>query len=139
MRRSTGRPKLKLVRASKDHAVFKDGIAKLGVPTVYYVLCLVQRWPKLDWATIGRRLRTTRIALEISEQEAADGFGVSLMTYRGYEAGRTQRGAGFASFARRYEVSIDWLMDGQAAGIGRHLAEDAKGKVAILPALGGQT
>jgi transcriptional regulator with XRE-family HTH domain len=37
--------------------------------------------------TFGHRLRVTRIAFGISEQEVADILGVSLPTYRKYERG----------------------------------------------------
>jgi transcriptional regulator with XRE-family HTH domain len=36
----------------------------------------------------GRRLRVARIALGISEQEAADAHGITLATYRRREAGK---------------------------------------------------
>jgi transcriptional regulator with XRE-family HTH domain len=36
---------------------------------------------------VGRRLRLTRLALEITEQEAAAGARITLRTYRKWEAG----------------------------------------------------
>jgi hypothetical protein len=36
-------------------------------------------------------------------------------------------------FARKYDVSLYWLFDGDASGTGRHFRND---KVAILPAKG---
>ncbi|MGX1107860.1 MULTISPECIES: helix-turn-helix domain-containing protein [Bradyrhizobium] len=87
-----------------------------------------------DWIAAGRRLRVTRLALDISEERAAAGFGVSLRTYRGYEAGRPQRGNWFLGFAREYDVSLDWLLDGDTSGVRNHLAKCSTGRVAILPA-----
>jgi len=74
--------------------------------------------------------------LGISEQEAADAWGRSLQAYRGYEAGRQDRGQGFVDFAEKYRVSIDWMCAGETHGIGPHLAERSPGKVAILPVQG---
>jgi hypothetical protein len=61
---------------------------------------------------------------------------VSLATYRKYEEGHRQRGNGFAEFAFKFDVSLDWIMRGEAAKVGAHLAKRAPGKVAILPARG---
>lgn len=84
------------------------------------------------WHAVARRLRVTRGALGLTEQQGAEAFGVSLLTYRRYEAGRRHRSAGPAiNFARRYDVSLDWLFDGDTDRIGRHLT---RGKIAILPA-----
>jgi transcriptional regulator with XRE-family HTH domain len=88
---------------------------------------------KNEWRAVGQRLRVTRMALGITEQKAAKGFGVSLRTYRGYEAGGRQRSLGpTVKFSRKYDVSLSWLFDGEAALVGRHLAVSAS-KVAILP------
>src|ERR1700677_60526 len=89
-----------------------------------------------EWLAVGHRMRVTRMVLGITEQEAASGFGVSLRTYRGYEAGRRQRSAQPAcKFARQFDVSLDWLLAGEAAMISRHLAVGTA-RVAILPAGG---
>jgi transcriptional regulator with XRE-family HTH domain len=89
-----------------------------------------------DWRAAGHRLRVTRIALGITERQAADAYGVTVRTYRKYEAGQPQRpSCGFVVFANRYQVSLDWLVRGETAAIGRHLAAGAE-KVAILPAAG---
>jgi transcriptional regulator with XRE-family HTH domain len=85
-------------------------------------------------STFGHRLRVTRIALGISEQEVADTLGVSLPTYRKYERGTPMKSAAPAMrFARKYDVNLYWLFDGDASGAGCHLRN---GKVAILPAKG---
>jgi transcriptional regulator with XRE-family HTH domain len=91
---------------------------------------------KLSWRAIGRRLRTARIVLGLTEKQAADVFGVSLRTYRGYEAGHPERGSrGSGRFSHKYKVSIGWIIEGAGRTVGRHLAEDAPGKVAILPVI----
>jgi transcriptional regulator with XRE-family HTH domain len=91
---------------------------------------------RFSWRTVGHRMRLTRIVLGLTAQEAADAYGLTLQTYRKYETGRPQRGTEpTRRFARKYGVSCDWLYDGEWGGIREHLANSAKGKVAILPAL----
>lgn len=64
-------------------------------------------------------------------------MGVTLRTYRRYEAGSPQRGSGpIVAFAGKYDVSLDWLVGGETASIGSHLAKQSQGVVAILPAKG---
>jgi transcriptional regulator with XRE-family HTH domain len=82
----------------------------------------------------GLRLKVARLALGISDVEAAAACGVSLKTYSGYERGLPQRWSITLKFAREFNVSIDWLVLGNAANIGIHLAERSAGPVAILPA-----
>jgi DNA-binding XRE family transcriptional regulator len=69
---------------------------------------------RMSWRAVGNRLRVTRIVLGITEQEAAAGFGVTLKTYRNYEAGRPQRsGRSGRAFARKHNISLDWLYGGE--------------------------
>ena len=88
----------------------------------------------IDWHLVGRRLRVTRLALGITEQEAAAAHGVTLRTYRRWEAGarQTNNPRYLLNFAEKYDVSLDWLLIGEAAGVGSHLAKNAKGKIAIF-------
>jgi hypothetical protein len=75
-------------------------------------------------------------SLGISEQGAAEAFGLSLATYRKYELLGIPKRASTSKllkFARKYELSLDWLLDGDTSGVRRHLT---KGKLAILPAKG---
>ena len=76
----------------------------------------------------GHRLRTTRLALGLSEVEAAADFGVSLRTYRQYEA----RGLPQKRWQRREDEFND-IRWGEAAALGPHLTLRTKGKVTILP------
>jgi transcriptional regulator with XRE-family HTH domain len=59
---------------------------------------------------IAHRMRTVRIILGLSEQQAADEFGIALRTYRRYEEGAAQR---FSSplywFAEKYGLEA-WLL-----------------------------
>ena len=56
----------------------------------------------------GPRMRVTRAALNITEQQAADGYGVTLKTYLGYEAGKqAPRTKPTLKFAELYNVSLD--------------------------------
>jgi transcriptional regulator with XRE-family HTH domain len=86
---------------------------------------------ELDWRAIGQRFRLTRLALGITEKEAADAYGVTVRTYRKYEDGRPQRND-FLGFVEKYDVSIDWLILGDRSRLGKHLSKLSEGKVAVL-------
>jgi hypothetical protein len=91
---------------------------------------------RMNWRAFGRHLKVARIVVGISEQEAACDFGVTIRTYRKYDAGREPRGSQSTSrFARKHGISQDWLLFGEGALIRPHLPKGARGKVAILPAL----
>jgi len=73
------------------------------------------------WRAHGERLRTTRQALKISEQEAATVYGVTLRTYQNWERGCRQGNAmrimdGIKAFALKYNVSCDWIVLGRRHG-----------------------
>jgi DNA-binding XRE family transcriptional regulator len=83
------------------------------------------------WPAVGHRMRLTRFALGITEKEAAAAWGVTLTTYRRYEAGAPQRSSGpTLRFSEVYDVSFDWVICGETARLKRRLT---RGKVAILP------
>jgi len=86
------------------------------------------------WHAFGRRLYVTRLALELGEREAAAACGVSVRSYRRWEAGRPASNSArpVVAFCSRFAVSPDWLLLGQRHLIGRHLRERSRGKVAIL-------
>lgn len=70
-----------------------------------------------DYSGFGRRLRATRIALGLTEEQAAAVAGRSVKTWRKYE--ETGKGRGLRAlllFAERYGVSLDWLICGDAKG-----------------------
>lgn len=82
------------------------------------------------WLAYGHRLRVTRAALGITEHAAAEAHGVTLATYRKWEAGCKQRSVLPAlRFMKMYDVSADWLLGGEATEVRHHLQ---RGKVAIL-------
>jgi transcriptional regulator with XRE-family HTH domain len=93
---------------------------------------------RFSWRLYGHRLRVTRMALGITEKEAADAHGASLKTYRKWENGGPQRqkASALLHFAEKFDVSTDWLVCGETARVGNHLSKHAKGKIAILPAMG---
>ena len=81
----------------------------------------------------GRRLRVTRIALGITEAQAAKVAGRSVDTWRKYEAtGKGHCTKAVVRFAGHYDVSLDWIVCGDPRG----LPQSTKGKVAILPVKG---
>jgi transcriptional regulator with XRE-family HTH domain len=86
---------------------------------------------------LGHRLRVARIALGISEAEAATSAKRSVRTWRKYEeTGRVRGGYPIVAFAGKYDVSLDWLVAGDGAMLRSHLGKNAQGKIAILPAKG---
>jgi transcriptional regulator with XRE-family HTH domain len=80
----------------------------------------------------GRRLRLTRSALGITEVEAAAACLITLRTYRRREAGLPYRRwhLGLVSFAKKYDVSLNWLL----AGSGEMRAAAAKARSAEFAA-----
>lgn len=86
------------------------------------------------WSAYAQRLRLTRLVLGLSEVQAADDHGVSLATYRKWEAGGVQRqSCPGLEFARIHSISLDWLVAGEPAQLGAHLSINRGGKLAILP------
>ena len=83
----------------------------------------------------GRRLRLTRLTLGVTEGEAAAALGITLRTYRRWEARRWPPvSAGpVLAFAEIYDVNIDWLIKGEGFGLKPHLTVRTAGKLAILP------
>ena len=74
--------------------------------------------------------------LGLTELQAASACKVSLRTYRRYVAGHPQRFSGVVDFAIKFDLSLDWLAQGEGGYVSLHLAERAPGKIEILPAIG---
>jgi transcriptional regulator with XRE-family HTH domain len=92
---------------------------------------------KLQWIATGQRFRLARLAIGLSEADAATACGIPLRSYQGYEAGKRQRSMIAAcKFSESFDVSLDWLFHGDTSRIRRHLAKGSIGKVAILPFTG---
>lgn len=90
--------------------------------------------PSYDRKAAGERLRITRIALDLTEAQAATGFGVTVRTYRRYEAGRMPRYADpIIAFCSKHDISVDWLIVGDSSRLRRIC-----GRVTILSARGAQ-
>jgi transcriptional regulator with XRE-family HTH domain len=95
----------------------------------------MKRSSRRYWKGYGHRLRVTRLALGLTEQQAAEAYQVTLRTYRRYEDGQPQgSGSGWLRFAEKYDVRLSWLGGQGSLEIGRHL-QFTKSKVAILPIL----
>ena|SRR5205085_5656754 len=87
-----------------------------------------------DYRGFGHRLRVTRIALGLTEEQAAAAAGRTVATWRKYEAtGKGNCTGAMLVFAKRYDVKLDWIFGGVAARLGSHLARHSQGTVAILP------
>jgi transcriptional regulator with XRE-family HTH domain len=66
-----------------------------------------------NWKEIGERLRTARLLFKLTEKQAAEAAGVTVETWRAWEAGRRQRSCGpMMQFVRSYRISFDWLYYG---------------------------
>jgi transcriptional regulator with XRE-family HTH domain len=65
-----------------------------------------------DYKGFARRLRRNRIALGLSEEEAAAAAGRTIETWRHYEnTGRGHITEPLLRFCEKYNVSLDWLFD----------------------------
>jgi transcriptional regulator with XRE-family HTH domain len=90
-----------------------------------------------DDRAIGHRLRVTRNVLGITAEEAASAARVAVKTWLRWEAGHQMKGCfHLLCFARKYDVNLGWLITGETLHVGAHLAKQAGGKIAILPAMG---
>lgn len=79
---------------------------------------------------VAHRLRVTRLMLGLTEEQAATEFGVSLRTYRKYEAGHIpSRGRWGEDFCEKYGVEFCWLWFGETC-----VAPRFKSRIAVLPA-----
>jgi hypothetical protein len=88
----------------------------------------------ISWPAIGRRMQIARHALGITEQGAAAAWDVTLRTYRKWEAGAPQRGTfNVVCFAKKYDVSLDWLIVGDATRLRRHLRRTRKARWLSCP------
>ena len=87
------------------------------------------------WRQVGRRFRIARLALGLTDEQAAAAAGVTVGTWRKWENNGPRRAGhlGPLDFADRFGVSIDWLFRGRGAGIASHLSQHANGVIAILP------
>lgn len=97
------------------------------------------RRAQFDDRAFGRRLRLARIALDVTEQEAATAVGRTAKTWRKYE----RTGEGYCTmplvrFVQRYRVSPEWLLTGDGHDLKPHLTHQARGKLAILPICGAE-
>lgn len=83
-----------------------------------------------DHRGFGHRLRVARIALGLTEKQAAKAAGRSVRTWRKYEAtGEGNCTAAILNFVREYpSVSIDWLVVGRSAK-----RDQPPGVIALLP------
>jgi len=87
------------------------------------------------WIHVGHRYRVARLALGLTEHEAAAAASVTVRTWRKWENNGPRRAGhlGPLDFAARFDVSVDWLFCGRGVDIGSHLAQHSHGVIAILP------
>src|SRR5690242_2474021 len=81
---------------------------------------------------IGHRIRVARLALGLSEQEAAARTGMSLRRYRRLENLGTLRSGPLIAVTHAFDVSIDWVVEGDRFTVRPRLVRTS-GTIAILP------
>jgi hypothetical protein len=86
---------------TKDHPPHAAPTAVLLAATA---ICFYQ--------SFGKRLRFVRHQLDITEAEAAEAYGISLRTYRHYEAGHAPRDGslGHLDFCEEFGIDLGWLL-----------------------------
>jgi DNA-binding XRE family transcriptional regulator len=96
----------------------------------------MQRQTLISWRGVGRRLRLVRSIFKPSEEEAAAVHGVTLGTYRHFEAGKEQNDTEPAlRFCEQFDIPIEWYIQGVTHSLGHHLTVNRGGKISILPAM----
>jgi hypothetical protein len=100
----------------------KDSYQKIsGIPRPAGVLNIMERtqMPTFEWdqKAFGCRLRTLRVAMELTEHEAAEIARCNVRTWRRHEAGERCHPGPVYTFLRklhhrRYEINWNWLFDG---------------------------
>jgi hypothetical protein len=83
-----------------------------------------------DYLGFGHRLRVTRIALGLTEEQAAAAAGCTVRTWRKNEATGKGRTGPLLLFCTAYKVDLGWIFEGETRRVSSHLA------VAIFPAKG---
>jgi hypothetical protein len=80
----------------------------------------------------GLRIHLTRLALNLSEEQAATEWGCTVPTYRKWVAGETRgmKMKHILPFVARHDINLDWLICGDHRKIGGLFG--APGKIAIL-------
>jgi len=67
-----------------------------------------------DHHAFGLRLRHIRMAFGFTEKEAATMYGVTVQTYKRYEAGQPMRGVQKGvDAARHLDVDLGWFFNGK--------------------------
>lgn len=71
-----------------------------------------------EYELLGKRITEARIALDISQAEAARRIGISQSTYSGYETGtRRVKLSMLRQIANVYNVTVDWLIGTEFLGL----------------------
>lgn len=99
---------------------------------VFYIIFYAKTVAMLDRVKMGKRLQALREKKSMAREEAVAWLGVPYGTYAGNENGTTPFGLKAAvNYARRFNVSLDWLVLGR----GRGPALDEQDRVARIYAL----
>jgi transcriptional regulator with XRE-family HTH domain len=85
---------------------------------------------------LGKRLKTLRKTLGITQKELARTLGVSEMTIRRYEANRFQPDAEVLSkLAKTYNINLHWLLTGEGEMFIKREHKIPTEKASIVPEL----
>jgi len=67
---------------------------------------------------IARRLERTRMALDLSQSEFAEGAGLARNTYNQWEKGKGRPQLdGAIALCNAYQLTLDWIYFGETAGL----------------------
>jgi hypothetical protein len=110
------KPKTAYNREARRLAASKPRRSKNGTPEERAAKIVLRKEKRRTWfRDFGHRLRVTRLALGITEVEAAAACLITLRTYRNREAGLPFRGwhEGLSLFVDKYDLTYDWLLCGE--------------------------
>ena len=80
-----------------------------------------------DKKSVGERLRLTRQALGLHQNEFAEGAGLAANTYNQYESGTNMPALDRAiALCDAYSLTLDWIYRGDPSGLRYQLAEAIK-------------
>jgi len=77
-----------------------------------------------DRKAIGERLRLTREAMRLQQNEFAERAGIAPTTYNQWEKGKNEPDVGYAiALCDAHHLTLDWIYRGDASGLKYELAE----------------
>lgn len=88
----------------------------------------------IDKIGVGRRLRLTRLALQMPRGEFAARAGIAANTYNQFEHGARLISPGKATaLCEEYNLTLDWIYRGDPSGLPYRLAAAVKALTEVTP------